>query len=199
MPPWLRKFAVSLAWRACISDIDRMLAEYIPMVPFIEARLNEWRAFLLGEVSEPGPSKHHLFFLEAVAESRGVALPDMMDSYALRSVDQFIAASSDEAYAYTKLPGLIFWSGIQPPSPEGWQRTLIEAVGSIGSPQFISQPGFGPFFLEQAKGFGEVKSKMSERQRRKIHEAFLANRDKALVSQSFEIFLAKLRRDLGNR
>ena len=91
--------------------------------------------------------------------------------FVLRAVDSTIALTNKHLYAYTLFPGLIFWSGVQPPQPDGWKGTLIKKRGVIDAgEQQVKQKGFGPFLTTRVKELRGHMSGMSDRQREKIAE-----------------------------
>ncbi|HVB22675.1 MAG TPA: hypothetical protein VNG51_12075 [Ktedonobacteraceae bacterium] len=74
---------------------------------------------MLGETDDPGPYIHHMFFLDYIEPSSTKPVPEFAHWYMLRAIDATIASTSKEVFAYTKLPGIVFWSGIDPERPKG--------------------------------------------------------------------------------
>ena len=146
---WLIRFAVSLAWRTVIKEINGFRGES-ELAQFVDTALKRWSSFLLGTNVDPGSYEHHIFFLDLIAETNNLELPDMFQWYLLRGFDSTIVYSSNEVAAYTKLPGFIFWSGIKPPKLKGWEKTLISDSGVMETVQRISHPGFAEFVLDRA-------------------------------------------------
>lgn len=188
---WLLLFVVSLAWRTVVKEIETFREHNPKLAPFMDNALNCWRKFLLNEDADPGPYDHHIFFLDFIANAYDIELPDKIHWYLLRGIDSTIVFSSKDVFAYTKLPGVIFWSGIQPSKPEGWEKTLISRSGIIETPQGVAQPGFGDFLLDRAKITLRLMSNMSERQRERIGWSALKDPERAIASRSFEVYLAE--------
>lgn len=189
---WLLLFAVSLAWRTVIKEIESFRKLRPELSPFVYNALNHWSAFLLGKSADPGPYEHHMLLLDFIANAQNIDLPDGIHWYLLRGIDSTIVSSSKKVFAYTKLPGLIFWTAIQPPKPEGWEKTQIFRSGIIGTPQSITQPEFGPFLLDRIKITDKIlMSDISERQMKQIEQCALKNPEKVIASRSFEVHLAE--------
>ncbi len=196
---WLLSFATSLAWRTVIGFHRapyHMFPERTKLAPALERRLEQaqerWRVFLLGESHDPGPYEHHLFFWDVAAQVEGGVLPRGFHMYILRAADGTVAHSSRAAFVYSKLPGMMFWAGVEPPLVEGWERTLIARQGTISSPQRISQSGFGDFLLDRVQIVGKLMSAMSDRQREKIDRAYRENPERVLESDTLRAHLASL-------
>ncbi len=185
---WLIYFAVSLAWRTVIKDISNFKRES-NLSAFVDTALTQWSSFLIGTHDAPGSYEHHLFLLDFVADTTKMDVPDMFHWYLLRGVDSTIVYSSKEVFVYTKLPGFIFWSAIQPPKAVGWKNTMISESGIIEPPQYISQQGFGDFLLERAAVGLKLKKNLSEKQREQIIKSVLKNPEKTINSEGFKVVL----------
>lgn len=184
-------FAVSLAWRTVIKEVESFREHNLELAPFVDNALKCWSTVLLDEGADPEPYDHYIFFLDFISNAYNIEVPDKICWYLLRGIDSTIVSSSKEAFAYTKLPGLIFWSGIQPPKPEGWKKTLISRTGIIESPQSVEEPGFGDFLLDRAKIALRLMSSISESQQERIGQAIFEDPERAIASGSFEVYLAE--------
>jgi len=196
---WLLLFAVSLAWRTAVNEAVSFRKHNPPVAPFVEGAANYWRALLLRECAEPGPYDHHMFFLDFIERATGVDLPEKMNRYLLTTVDSTIASSARQAFAYTKLPGFIFWSGIRPPKPEGWDGTRISQRGVIDGRQRVAQRGFGEFVVDRCKNVTARMSNISDKQHERIVQTALKDPDKAIASLSHRCFLADRRAQKGKK
>ncbi len=186
---WLLFFAVSLAWRTVVVD-DELPRRKPELASCVHSALDCWRDFLLGNTTDPGPYAHHLLFVGFSPSVRGVKTSDMLhlNWYIMRSVDATpVFTHQGEAYAYTKLPGIVFWSGIQPPEPRGWSNTRIFQEGEITFPRQVSDPRFRGFFLSHAQEVAKM-SAMSTRQQEKIKGALPRNRQRVLASHSLGLY-----------
>ncbi|GHO58161.1 hypothetical protein KSB_66360 [Ktedonobacter robiniae] len=109
----------------------------------------------------------------------------------MRGVAAAIASSGTEVFAYTKLPGMVFWSGIQPRKPRGWENTRIWQAG-ITTPAIhrIEQNGFGEFLLSRVKYIAEAN--LSERQQNQLQQALQKDPERSRNSHSAHVFLTEL-------
>ena len=131
-----------------------------------------------------------MFFSDYIADAKNIELPDKFHWYLLRTADLTIASSPQKVFVYTHFPGFIFWSGVQPPKPEGWEGTLISRSGIIGPPQHLRQPGFLEFLFDRTKSAMGLMANISERQRGQIGHTFLNNQENMATSKSFEVYSA---------
>jgi hypothetical protein len=185
---WLIRFAVSLSWRTIMKEIYSFRQES-NLATFVDNSLKQWGSFLLEINDNPGTYENHLFFLDYISNINNLHLPDMFQWYLLRGFDSTIAFSEKEVFAYTKLPGFIFCSGISPPKLKGWNKTLIKKEGIIEANQSISQPGFGDFLLNRSSLGVKLKKDLSEKQKEIIIKSLLKNPEKSLRSTGFKTYL----------
>ncbi len=180
---WLIRFAVSLAWRVVAVAAD--LRQTPPSVP--EAA-EQWRRFLIGEAAAAGYPEHHIFFLDKV-ESGG---PRGVNVYFLRAVDATLAIAEGRYRVYVKLPGIIFWACIDPPSANGWEGTRIEQAGVLSPPQKIMEASFGDFLVERARRSLNKLGRLSSRQKAILDEAIRRDPDRVIESGTAEAILADM-------
>ena len=195
---WLLSFGVSLAWRTA-TYISSLTADTPPnlkpeLARFLDKAINCWRAFLLKQRKDLGPYEHHLLFLDAVRNDKGLGLPDRFNSYLLRTIGAEIASTPTEVFVYTKLPGLIFWSFVEPAHIEGLEGTYIYPRGIIASSQKLTRVELGNFLMDRAK-HADLRVSMSPKQRQKLANAFLKDPELTRSSHSFEV----LRYDIANQ
>ena len=188
---WLLKFAVSLAWRTGMATVGDLRNSRSELTESVDKALDSWRAFLLGQSTDAEPYAHHLLFLDIVADAQGLDVPQGFHWYLLRGVDATVVSSSQNVFVYTKLPGLIFWSGVKPAKPEGWEGTLVSRKGVIGTNQEVSQAGFGDFLVDRVHQGSKLFNKISSRQRERIGQALLENPERSIKSRTFETYLAE--------
>lgn len=187
---WLLHFAVSLAWRTSTLTADGIREEEPDLALEVYVALTYWRDFLLRESDDPGLYAHHMFFLDYIMPSSTMSVPEFTHWYMLRGIDATIAYTSKEVYAYTKLPGIVFWSGIHPDRPKGWQNTQIRRSGVTETHTHkIEANGFGEFLMERAKIVAQAQ--VSERQQEQISQTILKNRERFTKSRSMQVFEAE--------
>lgn len=189
---WLLYFAVSLAWRTITISmtIGNFRTEEPDLALEADIALSFWRDFLLGESDDPGPYAHHMFFLDFITPSSTKPIPEFTHWYMLRGIDATIAYSSKEVYAYTKLPGIVFWSGIYPNRPKGWQNTQIKQSGvTTTNTHRIEANGFAEFLMGRIEI--AAQGQLSERQQRQINQTILKDPERFIKSHSMEVFSAE--------
>ena len=187
---WLLRFAISLAWRTCIITANGIHEENSVLALDVDVALTYWRDFLLGESEDPGPYAHHMFFLDYIKPSSTMRVPAFTHWYMLRGIDATIASSSKEVAAYTKLPGIIFWSGIYPDRPKGWQNTQIRRSGVMDtSTHRIEANGFGEFLMSRVEIVAQTQ--LSEKQQEKLNQSVVKNPERFLKSSSMQVGLAE--------
>lgn len=196
---WLLQFTVSLAWRTAVNEIPRYRSSHPNLAPFVDEALMCWRAFLLGQREYPGPYEHHVFFLDFIAESSG-NMPAKLEEYLLRAVDTTLPSSSTKVFAYTKLPGIIFWSAIHPPKPAGqYENSLVSKDGTIQARQRIVDADFPNFLIHRVKTAMEQMAGISPKQLEKMEQSAMMDPARALNSQDFALFVWQTLREKRKR
>jgi hypothetical protein len=184
---WLLKFAQSLAWRALYLEKDELAQKLPNLRDALTATSEKWRRILLGEEGIEDSSQHHILFLDIIDAETTLQLPDRFNAYLMRSVDHAIAASPTQAFAYIKLPGIIFCSGIMPPAPQGWSNTEIKEHGILSPPQKTAQQSFMDFLLSR---LDEVDFNIGENQMNKIAKSIKEDPKRLEQSESLRVWLA---------
>jgi hypothetical protein len=104
-----------------------------------------------------------------------------------RAFDLTLASNSVLISAYTKLPGIIFYSAIRPTKPVGWQGTRIAKKGTITSHQVGGSERFGAFIGGRVKVVADIN--ISEKQRERINTDMMIDPDRTALSDSFQTHL----------
>jgi len=188
---WLLRFAVSLVWRIAVHELPLIRAHAPHYLAAVEGACEHWRLFLLGTAADPGPSEHHLFLMDTLSPATTVEVPNRFHWYVLRGVDGTLPFSQEQITAYAKLPGLLFWSGIQPAALSGWSRTLIETSGVMAPPQTIQDGAFAGFLLHRVEQATELMTGMSERQRAEIAQRIMADPERLRDSPVWRVIEAE--------
>jgi len=189
--PWMLRFVVSDSWRVLVAAQER-LSDQHPRFDGVVNRVSEtWRAFLLGRMSKPGDTQHHVFILGTPFEMNG-SFPPRFLHYLLRSVDATPAFSQRQLWIYSKLLRVLLFSPLTPSRPAGWIHTRIfPGAGRLTSPQTIKMRGFGDFLTNRVEECNI--DLMSQRQRDKIRDCVIKNPEKALQSETFVVELLNQR------
>jgi hypothetical protein len=108
------RFVVSEAWRVAtvsLPEINPYLAKYGDSV---NEAMTQWRNYLLGQRTDPGPRNHYLLLLSNTNVDAGSMSPSAFDWYMMRGVDSSYVVGDAELFTYTKLPGIALFSAIEP-------------------------------------------------------------------------------------
>jgi len=185
--PWMMRFVVSVSWRVLVAAQDRLCHEHPRFDGVVNRVSGTWRAFLLGRMSKPGDTQHHVFVLGTPSEMNGRFHPRLLH-YLLRGVDATPACSQRQLWIYSKLLRVLLFSPLTPSRPAGWINTRIFAgAGRLTSPQTIRMRGFGDFLNDRVEEC-HIDS-MSQSQLDKIRDAVMKNPEKALRSETFAVEL----------
>lgn len=184
---WLLRFAISLAWRTIATQIEECRGQIASnLLAAVDMAMRCWQDFLLQKAADCGPYTHHLLFFDYLPESEGVAVPEGLHHYLLRCVDATIVKSSKSIFVYTKLPGMIFWTGVQPADIPGWHGTRILQQGNISRGQTVDQPGWGEWLVKRVEEINGYMSGMSDRQAQRIEQRLMSDPDRALRSNTYK-------------
>jgi len=188
---WLKRFAVSLAWRTVAAGPPITAAEPVQFHDALRGALQEWSRYLLGKTQSPGSHTHHMLLVSYIDRAPG-HLPSGFQTYLLRAVDATVVISRTSLFVYSKLPGIIFASHVIPNQLPGWRRTRILRKGEIGGGQVLSHSSSAHFFVDRAS---EVlrRSAVSSRQALAMRRDVLKDPERALGSKSYQAFLAEER------
>ncbi len=188
----LKRFIVSVNWRILADNIDNFEKNNPNWKSPLRHAESIWRDYLLGNKTDIGEYRIHLFFLDYIVNHND-NLPNKFQFYTLRGIDGTIYYNKELVHIYGKLPGFIIFSTIYPTNPEGWINTEIFDSGKINVPQEISYPGFGDFLKDRARLIDTAK--ISRRENTRITESILKNKDRSMRSRSAEVFKAEEQRE----
>jgi len=185
----LLRFAVSLHFRILITTWGVMVGDISRHQRNVTKIRENWRRYLLGEISSPG-GEHHLFVFAGIPNGLPSHAHEKFLDYVLRGIDGTPIVSSTSVAVYVKLIRCIFYSPIVPKIAKGWGKTRIYAgPGRILSPQALAMPGFLDFMnLRATEAFARP---ISDNQNQKIAETMKADPDRTIASESFRVGLAR--------
>jgi hypothetical protein len=191
---WLQRFAISLSWRAGVSGRDDFLEKSSEFIVAYDKALEHWRQFLLGEQPAVNPYEHHLFFATEVKEIHGAELPGKFHSYCLRAFDYSYLVYNHRIYICCVIPGLVFFSSVQPPKLKGCKGTLIGKKGTFEDGQVFGEAPIGSWILKRAQECSDMP--LSEKQRKRIEQdtiaAMKAEPDNSKLKKKTEAIMADL-------
>ena len=191
---WLRRFAVSLAWRAAVTGIERgALGDPQPSLlrKEIDDAISAWGSYLLCRTKTPGPYTHHMLLAGYIKDAT-TEVPEGFQTYMMRAVDTTIGSATKRLLVYTKLPAIVFVSHVIPSEPSGWRRTRIARKGHIGLGQVLSSGPFVRFVLDRASEVWN-RTAPSARQHALMERDLFRDPDRALGSESYRALLAEKR------
>ena len=199
---WLRSFAISLAWRTLtvgIEEFRRSHPESEKLIQSANEALSWWRAYLLKESSNPGPCEHHMLFVNSiiVPEDERHLFPAKGLHYLRRGFDSTIVSNGVFIAAYTKLPGIVFFSTIRPIGTTKWKGTRISRQGVLRINQTVEDERFGDFIASRVKMITTIEAKLSQKQQDQINKSIMDDPERAANSESLNTYL--LEKELRKR
>ncbi len=191
---WLRKFCISLQWKMAMhnkledNEYKGLTSELSQKV---DACLNIWAKYLLGQSDYPGPSDHHLFFCDATENVGELFYHKNLNWYLMRAIDMDLVSNAKSVTAYVKIPGMIFWSPIHPPTEKGvWKGTWVYEKGTLRPPQIIKSYAFPDFLQDRVKVTMAQFESMSAKQQARTSLLMQKDPIRVMNSESYKIFLA---------
>ncbi len=198
---WMLRFAVSVSWRVGVFLGDRgaLRDSHLGGVARdAEEAMETWRLFLLGEVPHPGRFEQHMLPFGLLAGASGDDYPKNLNRYLARSSQIDVVAINDGkgeragGYIYAKMAHILLIGFLRMPEPTLWKGTKIHVkkgfIGGGGNryelPEVVLR-----HIQECARNSGQMTSRMSERQRERIAEAWLENPDRVAQSKTVEAML----------
>jgi len=192
---WLLRFVVSLAWRTLVTTSRRIPTAAPQHQAAVEEARRQWATLLLDPNERDGrPYRHNIFFGKEL-KAATVPIPKIQ-FYLGRAVDATIVVRKDYVAAYTKLPGLIFWSHIVPPDPGGWHGTKVGLRGTLRARgQEIRDSQIGQFLVNRVSMIAKLPT--SEARQAKLLEKLSKDPDRTFASDSYRAHQAEMRLKYG--
>lgn len=183
---WLKKFVVSLNWRSIIytkNDPSMQLEKYLKT-------MSQWEDFMM-EKRKDTDGEHHIVFIPGIESTDNPSIPQNFHTYILRMTDPCPFYNQEGTLGvYTKIPGILLISFINPPSPKEWQGSKIEETGKIYSKQIIKDNLIFPLMFSRADKIREMNLKnISEKQKKVIENSIVRNPQRAVSSLSYSAYL----------
>lgn len=194
---WLQRFIISISWRVIVSEqTDLSELETVHAEAIREAK-NLWEDILNGNLRlSTDVYTHHIFFLDGISKaSNPDEVPDNWEFYIERGIDATPVHGPGTTAIYFKLPQMLFFSCIQPPSDPQLSDLEVEPNGEIGPPQTLG-PDWGTFLINRAERISSRS--VSESEQEKIKERILENPEEAIQSKTFESFSKQMERKIEN-
>jgi hypothetical protein len=181
------KFAASLSWRVLLLHIEEaQLGHYTAEQLAQATSVGEiWREFLRGGRNNPGHFEQHVLPLELVESYEPGPLPSGINFYFMCTVDFGCIAGTNSAFVYTKIPGFIFLGFFIRPDKKDWVGTKIKLKTGVLEPRRFTVPmSFWNYLSKRCSEVVSVREQMSERQIKKVGEAFDISSERVLKSKT---------------
>lgn len=192
--PWLLKFCVSLSWRVLHWFLEEnVLDDYSDTEHEVLIKAEKvWKEYLLGLRPHPASFRQHLFLASSV-EATGGDVASNINRHLMRSSTIDLIKNKSKHLVYTKLPRFFIFGVLRDERPSDWQGTKVNANhGVIPYEQKVPDVFFG-YMNGRAHDESKLHASMSDRQKKKITDAFLGDLDRVKASDS----LQAMRRDMG--
>ena len=177
--PWALRFVVSLSWRLLAADLEQFAARHPEWATLARDAERQWRLFLLGE-SDTGEWSHHIFLCHSDCFRSDEPLPEKLPWYIFRGVDGTVVYSADKLFVFSNLCGIMAFSCLAPPCPEGLEGTQLGLRGTIPGVQVIDWPALGVFLVNRVKQ--AFDRPLSARQNRLIETSIRQHFDRVAAS-----------------
>nr|HAT8713570.1 hypothetical protein [Legionella jordanis] len=185
----LLKFAASLSWRALKYFIEEDEIDHLneKQIKNSTIALQRWKDYLFNKENSPGIFELHFYNFIGVVSSTG-DLPNNTHRYLHRSIDFNLYSSSDVAFIYIKLPGLIIIGYITLPNDiEEFRDTRIKvANGKINPMNYTAPIYLLDIIKDEAQKIAEYQNSISEKQQSKINDKYKNNTQRASQSRTVQ-------------
>lgn len=140
---------------------------------------------LLGKRSNPGEFQQHMLPLDQISELSGEFAPNI-NRYLMRAIQLDICRGSQSIFTYAKLGRFIIIGFIHEPKLTQWKGTKIHATHGYVEPRKFVVPGaLADYLNEKARRMRDALASMSDRQAKKVEDAFRENIDRFAGSDAF--------------
>lgn len=184
---WLLQFCTSVSWRVLQYHLSRDNNGGLDPVAVVQIRQAEaaWRAFLLGEAPHPGRFRQHLIPLDGI-ESAAFNLPPNINRYLMRAIHIDMCHGDETLFVYSKLGRFLVLGFVNEPNPNQWSGSRVNAnQGTVEPRRYTFPTAFRDYLIGKTNSTSSSLASVSDRQGRRIDEAFRKNIDRFAGSDSF--------------
>ena len=186
---WALRFVVSLSWRLLAADLEEFAARHPQWATLARHAERQWRLFVLGE-PDPGEWSHHIFLCHPDCFRSDEPLSQKLPWYIFRGVDGAVVCTPDELFVFSNLCGIMAFSCLAPPRPDGLEGTQLSSRGTIPGTQVIDWPPLNGFLVHRVKQvFGQP---LSATQNRLIEASVRQHFDRVTASDDARIWRLSL-------
>lgn len=184
--PWFAKFAASVSWRVLLAFTERKHLTYLPDNVASKANdaLQEWRAFILDEVENPGLFPLSFIPLGMLSSVPPPGTSPNINQYLMRATAIDLVHAKGQSFVFTKMCHCIVLGFIERPVRTQWEGTRINIKrGTVSQRMRVPKP-FMDYLNTQAKKVHGYK--FSQRQKEVISESYWKNMERSATSETFK-------------
>jgi len=182
---WLLRFVIGLQFRHLLM-VDEKFVEKVGKSRYDKLRINQeiWRQYLLGERQDTGAqNRSYMILLQNLAFASGNFPPGLspkVNSYILRATDADVTFSKDgKMGVYSKIGPIALFTTIVPKQVRGLGKAVIKKQGAFPVVQHLDdKSGILHFIMVDRPKEAMDKIDISEKQRKKIDDAYKKNEDR---------------------
>ncbi|MCI0561170.1 MAG: hypothetical protein MN733_22010 [Nitrososphaera sp.] len=186
---FLLKFATSLSWRVLLHHIEEAQLDHYTAEQLAQATTvgETWREFLRGDRDNPACYEQHVLPLDLIESYETGRIPPGINFYFMCTVDFDCVAGKNSAFVFTKIPGFVFIGFLIRPARKDWSGTKINLKTGVFKPGCFTIPkGLWEYFSERSSEVLKVHDQISEKQSKKVAEAFDITSEKLLKSRTIK-------------
>lgn len=188
---WMLKFCVSVSWRVLTYFTkENGLEDWSPAQQAAAvAALDRWRAFLFGEVADPGPFEQNLLPLDVISDSTVPDMPPYMNRYLARSIDMDLARCNETAFVYSKMGKFALFGMVVPTARWDGARVHVRR-GAVRPGKFVVPHQVAGYLADRARGVAKLTMMIPEHQADKHEEIIEREPERVANSDQFASMLA---------
>jgi hypothetical protein len=185
---WLIKFCVSVSWRVLKylrqsnPGPARYTADQLRLMQDAECR---WRAYLQGEVENPGKFEQHLLIFDNIESTTVRNLPRNINRFMTGAITFDIVGSQKSLMTFAKL-GRFTIFGMIDKGAHVWRGTKVNLKrGELKPGEVVVPGGLLELFRSKASYVDNAMQRMSSTQLDKIEDHVMRNLDRFRASDQF--------------
>lgn len=189
---WALPFAVSVAWRVLVWDLEHPSAPERFSLRQREAVIraeSRWREYLLGIVPHPAEFEQHVLIFDIIEGHTTNGISPFFNRYITRSAGMDVLASRKTVMTFAKLGKILLFGHIDGPTSE-WKGTKLHLRGGALQEKFLRMPaGIFEYLNEKADATKAALDGLSPKQAEKAEEAVWKSPDRVAGSLAFEAMM----------
>ena len=185
---WMLKFATSVSWRVLrfFAASDGLVGFPDHIMTEVDHAQREWSRFLSGDAPHPGRHEQHMIVVDVIEDMAAADAPPNISRYLVRSTDLDVVHNGESAFTYAKMGRFLLFGFITMKHSHRWKGTKLRVRrGLFGQRRVVLPADIKDYLFGCARRMANSYSKISERQRGKIHKSFEKDLDRAVHSETF--------------